>query len=100
MDTDSPPPRNVPPSESVEDNIRRVCDVLGTIASQYPSDSAESLAIRDAALAYHTVQLSGWMKRSYDKLRDALTSGDGELTDEMKDRLRSFGIDPDEFDEE
>ncbi len=39
-------------SLEIEAEIHRVCSLLGTIAQQYPKDSAESLAIQDAAFAF------------------------------------------------
>lgn len=86
--------RNPSPLEA---DIWRVCEILRTVAEGFPSDSGEYLAIRDAALAYQVVQLHNSMKKSYEKLRSA--SG-GELTDEMKARLRDHGIDPDVFDDD
>jgi hypothetical protein len=84
---------------SIEADIHKVCDILGSVASQFAPESEESMAIHDAALAYQTVQLNKRLKLSYDKMKSALSS-DSELTDEMKDKLRSYGIDPDELDEE
>ncbi|WP_437222118.1 hypothetical protein SH661x_002639 [Planctomicrobium sp. SH661] len=99
MDETSAAPLNTPSLESIEADFRRVCDILGSVASQFPPESEESKAIRDAALTYQTVQLNKRLKLSYDKLKSALNSG-GDLTDEMKDKLRRYGIDPDELDEE
>ena len=75
----------------------RVCAVLETIANRFPPDSAESLAIRDAALAYTVVQQHARLKAAYEKLRSAF---DGVLTDELKSDLRRHGIDPDRLDDD
>ena len=90
---------DLPSSDSVEADILRVCNILGSVASQFPAESEESSAIRDAAWAYQTVQWNKRLKLTYDKLKSALASG-GDLTDEMKDKLRSYGIDPEELDDE
>lgn len=90
------------PNKSLGDDpqetaIHRVCAVLESIANRFPPDSVESLAIRDAALAYTVVQQHDRLKVAYEKLRTAF---DGVLTDEMKNDLRRHGIDPDEMDDE
>jgi len=80
-----------------DDEMERVCAILESIAKQYPPGSKESLAIRDAALAYAMVYRRREVKMAYDKLRGAF---DGELTEELKADLRRHGIDPDEMERE
>lgn len=72
--------------------IERVCAILGSVAEGFGPDSEEGLAIRDAALAYMVVQGHKELKESYEKLRLA---GGAPLTEEMKAKLRSVGIEPD-----
>jgi hypothetical protein len=79
------------------DSIERVCAILESVAKGFAPNSEESLAIRDAALAYQLVQLHGNLKKSYDKLK--LACG-GQLTDEMKADLRRHGIDPDALEDD
>jgi ubiquinone biosynthesis protein UbiJ len=81
---------------SVEGDIQKVCAILESVASRFEPSSKESIAIRDAAIAYTVVQRHRSMKKSYEKLR--LSSG-GQLTDEMKATLRSHGIEPNDFEE-
>jgi hypothetical protein len=99
MDKNFTEPQSIPSLASIEADMFRVCSILESVASQFSPESEESMAISDAALAYQTVQRNKRLKLSYDKMKSALTSG-GDLTDEMKDKLRSYGIDPDELDEE
>ena len=73
--------------------IREVCSILESIAKQYPPDSKNAQAIRDAALAYIAVHQHNRIKKSYDRLRVAFG---GSLTEEMKADLRRHGIEPDE----
>jgi hypothetical protein len=82
---------------SVEADIQRVCDILASVANSFAPDSAEAIAIRDAAIAYTVVQFHGSMKKSYQRLRIASGS---ELTDEMKADLRRHGIEPDDLEED
>src|SRR5689334_19077033 len=72
--------------------MERVCATLESIAEKYPASSAESLAIRDASLAYVVVFQHEVLRKSYDTLRLAF---DGQLSDEMKTNLRRHGIDAD-----
>ncbi len=84
-------------SLEIEAEIHRVCSLLGTIAQQYPNDSAELLAIRDAASAFQQLQWHKGLLNSYRKLKSGLN---GELDEELKNKLIEYGIDPDELDEE
>ena len=59
--------------------MQRVCSVLQSVAEHFPPESAESLAIRDAALAYTVVHQHETMLKAYLKLRIAF---DGQLTEE------------------
>jgi hypothetical protein len=86
-----------PDSSQIDAETTKVCKTLEAIAAQYPADSVEALAIRDAALAYALVSMRRGLKNSYDKLR---ASVGGALTEEMKDNLRRHGIDPDELESE
>lgn len=79
-----------------DEETLRVCAILEAVSSQFPVNSPESLAIRDAAMAYHVVQLDRRMKKSYESLRAACG---GILTDVIKERLRRRGIEPDDFDD-
>ena len=78
----------------LDDEVARVLAILEKIAATFPPESEQSLAIRDAAWAFSTVQRHKGMKASYDKMR--IASG-GELTEEMKAQIRSHWIDPDDF---
>jgi hypothetical protein len=80
-----------------EAEMARMCSILESIAKQYPPDSDEALAIRDAALAYIAVRQHKAMQRSYDKLRTAFGGSHGEV---VKADLRRHGIDPDELESE
>lgn len=82
---------------SDESELRRVCTVLERIANDFAEGSDERLALRDAALAYTTVFQHKTIVRAYAKLRMALG---GRMTDEMREKLRSRGIDADELDAE
>jgi len=77
--------------------MERICGILERISLQYPPDSDEALAIRNAALAFTIVTQHALLRKSYDKL---LLAFDGTLTDEMRDRMRLHGIDPDALDDE
>ena len=100
---------NEPPVESTDENrrdpveaeIRRVCDILGSIAKAFPPDSKEGLALEEAALAFEIVQRHTSMKKSYERMRPPVG---GELTEEMNEEmeayLRRMGIDPDDPEDE
>ena len=77
--------------------MERICGILERISRQYPSDSDESLAIRNAALAFTVVTQNALLRKAYDKL---LLAFGGTLTEEMRDDLRRRGIDPDTLDDE
>ncbi len=81
----------------IEAEIHRVCSLLGSIARQYPNDSPEALAIRDAAFAFQQLQWHKGLLQSYRKLKAALN---GEKDEEIRKKLIESGIDPDELDEE
>lgn len=83
--------------DSTDQDIRRVCSILESIANRYPIDSEEAAAIKDAALAYIVVQQRTALKTQYCRLR--LACG-GELSEEAKARLRKVGIDPDALEAE
>lgn len=82
-----------------EAEIHRVCSILESIANQYAPSTAERRAIDDAAIAFVLVHRTQSLRAAYRKWKTAV---DGELTPAMwngvADRLRSLGIDPDEFD--
>jgi hypothetical protein len=82
---------------TTDEEIRRVCSILESIAKNYPSDSDEALAIGDAAGAYILVQQRGALKKAYEQL---LHASGGQLSDEMKAKLRRIGIEPDELDDD
>jgi hypothetical protein len=77
--------------------IRRVCGILESVSRNYPPDSDEANAIRDAALAYTVVHQHETLRKRYRSMRLALG---GELTDEMKADLRRQGIEPDDLDDD
>ena len=79
-----------------DQDVRRVCVILESIAKNYPSDSDEALAIRDAAAAYIAVRQYEGLKNAYRRL--VLASG-GQLSEEMKAKLRRHGIEPEDFDD-
>jgi hypothetical protein len=83
--------------EAIEKEIMRTCSILETVANNYSESSDEALAIRNAALAYQIVHQHRGLKQKYDQLCDAFG---GELTEEIKTRLRQFGIEPNELDED
>ena len=86
-----------PDSAAGEAEIGRVCGILKSIANRFSPDSAENLAIRDAALAFTIVHQHKQLKKSYEKLRTAFG---GELTEEMKADLRRHGIEPDDLEDD
>jgi hypothetical protein len=90
--SDSPPD-----SDADDQEIGRVTSILESIAKNYADGSDESNALRDAALAFITVQQHQGLRKAYAKYSAAIG---GELTEEMKDDLRRYGIDPDELDED
>ncbi len=91
----SDPPKST--SFEIEAEIHRVCSLLGKIAEQYPNDSPESLALRDAAFAFQQLQWHKGLLNSYRKLKAGLN---GELDEDLKNKLIEYGIDPDELVEE
>jgi hypothetical protein len=83
-------------SDSLEDDLQRVGAILESVAGSFPPGSKESLAIRDAALAYQIVRMNKALRKSYERWRSAF---DGKITDdeleEMNANLRLHGFDPD-----
>jgi hypothetical protein len=82
---------------AVDQEVRRVCAILQSIAANYAPDSDEALAIRDAALAYTIVQQREMLQKQYWRLRLAFG---GHLSEKVKADLRRQGIEPDDFDDE
>lgn len=80
------------PSGAVETDIWRICSVLESIAANYPTDSVEAEALADAARAYTLVIQQRSLKKQYLKLRATLG---GQLSEEVEQKLRQHGIDPD-----
>jgi hypothetical protein len=80
--------------ESCEENIRRVCSVLESVAEQYSPNSDEETAIRDAASAFIAVSLHDNLKWAYRKL---LTASNGSLRPEVESDLRRHGIEPNDL---
>lgn len=76
--------------------IRRVSSILETVAREYPDGSPESNAIADAAQAYIIVQQHKSLAMAYRRLKDGKN---GELINEAIAKLRSVGINPQEFDD-
>ncbi len=84
-------------TNDTDEEIRRVCSILESIANNYPPESDEHLAIRDAACAYSVVQQHKAVKKVYQQL---ILACRGQLPEETKARLRQHGIEPDDFDDE
>lgn len=82
--------------DDTDAEIRRVCAILESVASQFPPSSAEHQAIADAASAFILVQQHAALSSAYRALKAA---EGGELSAGMVTRLRRMGIDPDEFDD-
>ena len=80
-----------------DEEIRRVCSILESIANKHTPESAEYLAIRDAAYAYVLVQQHKVLKKAHQQL---LLAAGGQLSEKMKADLRQHGIEPDDFDVE
>ena len=89
------PPKST--SSEIAAEIHRVCALLGTIAEQYPYDSAESRALHDAALAFQQLQWHKGLLQTYLKIKAALN---GEKEEEIRKKMIEYGIDPDELGEE
>jgi hypothetical protein len=83
--------------DGTDEEIRRVCSILESIAKNYPADSDEAVAVRDAASAYIPVQQHQALTKRY---RQLVLAAGGQLTDEMKHDLRRHGIEPDNFDDD
>ncbi|MCE5268078.1 MAG: hypothetical protein LLG00_09355 [Planctomycetaceae bacterium] len=84
-------------TDETYERIRRVCSILESIACKYAPESNEALAVRDAASAYILVHQRESLRKAYEQLKAA---EGGQLSDEMKAKLRRVGIDPDDLDEE
>jgi hypothetical protein len=82
---------------AIDKEVGRVCSILESIAKNYPADSDEAIAIRDAALAYTVVQQRDALTKSYWRLRLAFG---GHISEEMKADLRHHGIEPDDLERE
>lgn len=82
---------------SSHEEMERVCSILESIAKNYPESSDESLAIRDATMAYVTVFRHQTLEKSYRNLVDIYN---GELPEHLKEDLRSRGIEPDDFEDD
>jgi hypothetical protein len=80
-----------------DDELRRTCEILESIASRFEPASPEHQAIREAASAYTFVHQRRALLSAYQNRKQA---GGGELTPQMAEVLRSMGLDPDEADEE
>ncbi|MHB9081551.1 MAG: hypothetical protein ACYC3X_29115 [Pirellulaceae bacterium] len=83
-------------SDDPDVEINRVCSLLESISKQYANGSPEYLALADAALAFIAVNQHQALSQAYQRLKAAF---DGELTDEIKARLRGLGIEPSDFDQ-
>jgi len=77
--------------------LRRVGSLLEKIANDYSPSSPERAAIEEAAQALLFVRQRQTLLTAYHDLKMALG---GELTPEMKAKLRQLGIDPAQLDEE
>ena len=82
---------------AIDKEVRRVCSILESITKNYPADSDEATAIRDAALAYTVVQQQDALRKSYWRFRLAFG---GHISEEMKADLRRHGIEPDDLEKE
>ena len=85
--SDSPsPPLDAATTDA---RIRATCAVLETVAMQYPKDSAEREAVKEAALAFSYLQLHETLKAAYAKHREQLR---GPMTEEKLEILRRMGV--------
>ena len=75
--------------------ISRTCSILESIAQQFDPASPEHQAIDDAAAAYVLVHQRKSLRSAYQQLKSAV--GD-DIDQEIIDKLKSMGIDPDELD--
>ena len=82
-------------TKETDAEIRRVCSILESVAGQYSATTPEYHAIKDAATAFIVVHQRQSLTAAFRKLKLALGGG---LSPEMTEKLRSRGIDPDEFD--
>ncbi|MEZ5941307.1 MAG: hypothetical protein R3C18_07945 [Planctomycetaceae bacterium] len=87
---------NEPFNDEAYAEMFRICDILETVAANYPDGSPESAAIVAAAEAFVLVHQQKVLAKAYQRLKAARN---GELGDELDAKLRSMGINPDELDE-
>ena len=73
------------------DSLFTTCDILQSIAENYPARSRERKAVRDAAEALVFLSTHEQLKPSYDKFRRSAKRG---LTRAQEQTLRSVGIKP------
>lgn len=85
-------------NDESEQEIYRVCGILESIAAQYPEDSPEYLAVRDAAVAFTIVNQHKQLLTSYRRRRELMNGGD--FTAEEKAAFKSRGIDVDALEAE
>jgi hypothetical protein len=83
--------------DDTDNRIREICSILESIANNYPADSKEWMAIRDAAAACSYVQQHKALKNAFHKF---LLATGGKLTEEMKNDLRRHGIEPDDLEDD
>lgn len=91
-------------AESADENIEtdcqeilRVCGILEKISEQYAEDSPESLALRDAAHAFQSLQFHRGLSRAYKNLKATIN---GEKEAEINAKLKEYGIDPTDFEDD
>ena len=82
---------NDPILSYTEDDIERVCSTLRTISKQYPGDSPEACALKDAAFAFVFLVQHKDLKIAFEKYQAASKQplGPAEL-----ETLKSMGIEP------
>ncbi|MFO1021569.1 MAG: hypothetical protein U0903_12865 [Planctomycetales bacterium] len=80
-----------------EKELFRVSAILESIAAQYPEDSPECLAIRDAALAFSIVNHHKFLLAQFRASRELLG---GEISEETKQHFKARGIDFDALEAE
>ena len=82
-------------SDNSDADIDRVCSTLERIAASFPPESDEARAIADAASAFIVVRQRQSLAAAWRQLRDAR---DGDVPQDVLDRIREMGIDIDELD--
>lgn len=74
-----------------EADIEKICSILQTISKQYPDDSNEAHALKNAAQAFTFLVQHSTLKSAFEKYQDASKRP---LNPAEIDHLKSMGIKP------